>query len=121
MALRFVLDTNILIYMLDGKLAGFLPVGKHHVSMISVVELLGFPKLDDAEISRIDSLLAKVGLVPVDEPIARLSAGLRRTGTIKVPDSIVVATAIALGGTLLSNDAKLLGVGGVQCLSIPLI
>lgn len=118
MGLRYVLDTNIVIYMLDGKLSRPLPRGIYHLSTISVVELLGFPKLDASEVVRIEASLVGIKLVPVDEKIARISAGLRRAGNVKVPDSIIAATAIDIGGILLTNDAKLLAINGVKSQSV---
>ncbi len=45
MVLKRVLDTNAILYLLGGKLAGTLPVGEYFISLISEMELLSYPLL----------------------------------------------------------------------------
>lgn len=43
--MRFLLDTNVVIYLLGGRLQHALPQGVHGVSIISEIELLSHPAL----------------------------------------------------------------------------
>ena len=98
MELRFVLDTNIVIYMLNGKLAQPLPVGDHYLFVISLVELLGFKEISAGEVLQIEALLNQVSIIQVDEAIARQAAFFRQTQSVKVPDAIIAASTISVGG-----------------------
>lgn len=42
---RFVLDTNIVLYLLGGRLAHPLPDGTYFLSVMSELELLAYPDL----------------------------------------------------------------------------
>ncbi|MBI2622974.1 MAG: type II toxin-antitoxin system VapC family toxin [Candidatus Liptonbacteria bacterium] len=109
----YTLDTNAVIYYLKGEFAsasaarevfeGDAPV---YVSVITQLELLSFPSLTDAEASRIEELLATIALIPVDSQIARLAAGVRRAYRIGVSDSVIAATALFTGSTLLTRNVR---------------
>jgi hypothetical protein len=44
----WLLDTNIVLYLLGGQLAHALPEGSYHISIIIDIEVLPYPLLDDA-------------------------------------------------------------------------
>jgi hypothetical protein len=46
---RFVLDTNAVLYLLDGRLAQPLPAGDYFISVISELELLAYPNITEEE------------------------------------------------------------------------
>lgn len=48
MGITHILDTNIVLYLLRGDLADPLCPGRYYVSVITEMELLSFPDLDDA-------------------------------------------------------------------------
>lgn len=50
---RFVLDTNIILYFLGGRLADPFPAGTYAISVISELELLAYPGLVSSEEQRI--------------------------------------------------------------------
>lgn len=39
---RYVLDTNVALYFLSGRLVNSLPVGQFYLSLISEIEMLSF-------------------------------------------------------------------------------
>jgi hypothetical protein len=45
MAVKRLLDTNAILYLLGGRLAAPLEIGPHYVSAISEMELLSYPNL----------------------------------------------------------------------------
>lgn len=47
--MRYLLDTNALIYLQDGKLAETLHVGQYAYSIISEIELLSWPEIQHQE------------------------------------------------------------------------
>ena len=113
--MKRVLDTNAILYLLGGKLAQPLSPALYFVSVISEMELLSYPSLDDAALAQIRSFLSEVTVVELTEEIRELAIGLRRQHTLKLPDAIVAATAVSLQAQLVTNDTKLLRVPGLTC------
>jgi hypothetical protein len=118
--LKRVLDTNAILYLLGGKLAQPLTPALYFVSVISEMELLSYPSLDDAASAQIRRFLSEVTVVELTEEIRELAIGLRRQHTLKLPDAIVAATALSLQAQLVTNDTKLLRVPGLTCQRVEL-
>lgn len=114
MAVKSVLDTNAVLYLLGGKLAEPLPPGAYFVSVITELELLCYPALDPRGEAEIRAFLGDVSLAELTPDIKSEAIGLRRRHGLKLPDAIVAGTAVALGAELLTNDARLLSVPGVS-------
>lgn len=108
MVLKRVLDTNAILYVLGGKLAEPLPTGQYFISVISEMELLSYPLLNDSAHSKIEEFLSEITIIGLSEHVKKLAIRLRREHQLKLPDAIVAATALSLGATLVTNDAKLL-------------
>jgi hypothetical protein len=58
MVLKRVLDTNAILYLLGGKLAYPLPEGQYFISIISEMELLSYPSLEEFAQSKIEGFLS---------------------------------------------------------------
>ena len=104
---RYVLDTNVVLYLLSGRLVNPLPVGEFYLSIISEIEMLSFSAIGQEEESRIREFLAQVTIVGLSEEVKQLTIEIRRKYRLKLPDAIVCATAIILDSDLLSNDVQL--------------
>jgi predicted nucleic acid-binding protein len=61
-----VLDTNIVLYFLGGRLEHPLPDGSYAVSVISELELLAYPDLTTSEGERVKAFLADIAVIPGD-------------------------------------------------------
>lgn len=109
-----VLDTNAVLYLLGGKLAQTLPRGRYFISVISEMELLSYRLLDESAQAKIQGFLSEVTVVNLTEEVKALAIRLRRQHLLKLPDAIVAATALSLGASLVTNDAKLLRVPGLS-------
>ena len=107
-AARFVLDTNVVLYFLGGRLAEPFPAGTYVVSVISELELLAYPGLSPSEEQRVQDFLAEVPITDLTESVKLHAVNLRRQRGLKLPDAIVAATALSLEATLLTNDQRLL-------------
>lgn len=105
---RFVLDTNIILYLLGGRLAEPLPAGSYAISVISELELLAYPGLVLSEEQRIRAFLADIAVMELTQAIKDRAVDLRKRHSLKLPDAIVAATALILDATLLTNDQRLL-------------
>jgi predicted nucleic acid-binding protein len=116
-----VLDTNIALYYLGGRLTTPLPNGLYHISIITEMELLSYPNLTQAEEQQIQSFLSQVLIVDIDEPIKNMAIALRKQYQLKLPDAIVAATAQSLNALLLSNDNKLSNITTLKTRSFPIV
>jgi len=115
-----VLDTNIIVYFLEGRLANPLPTGRLAVSVITEIELLSFERLDKPIESAIRTFLSrKAQVVALGSQIKEIAISLRRAHRLAIPDAVIAATAIALDTELLSNDVKLGGIPELRCRSLP--
>ena len=110
---RFVLDTNIILYFLGGRLVDPFPTGAFAISVISELELLAYPGLVPSEEQRIRDFLADVPITDLTQSVKHHAVSLRKRFGLKLPDAIVAATALALEATLLTNDQRLLALSDV--------
>jgi len=69
--------------------------------------LLSFSALTAEDIEIINIYLSNITLVNLTKAIKQKTISLRRTYRIKLPDAIIVASAIEVGATLLTNDVAL--------------
>ena len=113
MVLKRVLDTNAILYFLGGQLAAPLPSGRYFISVISEMELLSYPLLDDTSQSKIEGFLAGITIIGLSELVKKSAIRLRRDHQLKLPDAIVAGTALSLNAELVTNDSKLLRIPGL--------
>ena len=118
--MNFVLDTNAVIYLQQGRLAEPLPLGDYFLSVISEIELLSFPSLTPEQLQTLRALVDDVTVVPIDPGVRDAAVMLRRTHRLRVPDAIVAGTAVARDAELLTNDLKLQTVPELRCRSLAL-
>lgn len=113
-----VLDTNIALYYLGGRLTVPLPDGSYHASIITEMELLSYPNLSQTEEQQICSFLAQLVVVGIDELIKNMAIALRKQYRLKLSDAIISATAQSLNALLLTNDLKLSSIPTLQTQSL---
>lgn len=120
MVMKFLADTNIAIYELQGRLAEHLPDGRYFLSVISEIELLAYPGLTTAEEKGIKNLLKTIEVVTITDAIKTETIQIRRTQNLRLPDAIIIATARVLECVLLTNDQQLAKSGLIETRSFPL-
>ena len=105
--INFLVDTNILIYLLKGQpdVEEMLNGKNIFCSFISELELLSKKDLKAAEINSIKLLLEDCVIVDVNKGIKDRVVVLRRVHQMKLPDAIIAATAIELEFPFVSADA----------------
>lgn len=89
-----LLDTNVVLYLLGGRLAEPLPVGQFALPVISEMELLAWPSLDPAAEENVQNFLDSTTILELTPEIRRVAVRLRRLENMKLPDAIICATAI---------------------------
>ena len=117
---RYVLDTNVVLYFLGGRLAEPFPTGPYTISVISELELLAYPGLVSSEEQRIRAFLADIAVAELTQTIKSHAVELRKRYSLKLPDAIVAATALALEATLLTNDQRLLALTEIPTRMLPI-
>lgn len=102
-----VLDTNIVLYLLDGDrvLSDLLYQKKLYLSFISQLELLGFRGITSKQNIEISKFIQDCIVIDINEEIKQDVILLRKHSKLKLPDSIVLATARFLNVPLITSDA----------------
>ena len=103
---ELVLDTNIILYLLNGDktLADILEGKIAFVSFITELELLGFRELSDYQESEIKNLLTDCSIINLDEQIKSKTIYIKKNYNLKLPDSIIAASALNSNLPLFNAD-----------------
>lgn len=115
-----LLDTNVVLYLLGGRMLSPLPVGSYGISVITEMELLAWPSLSEQEEKKVREFLKAVTLCELTASIRARAVELRKLHNLKLPDAVVCATAMEVGVELWTNDAGLAGIPGMRCRSVSL-
>lgn len=104
-----LLDSNIIIYASLSEfpqLRTFIVENPAYVSAISYVEVLGYHKLSSAENVHFTTFFDVTPILPISAPILGQAVKLRQLKKISLGDSIIGATALVHGLTLVTRNAK---------------
>ncbi|MGB5710251.1 MAG: type II toxin-antitoxin system VapC family toxin [Waterburya sp.] len=116
-----LLDTNIVLYHLGGRLQKPLEKKQYAISIITEIELLSYPSIQADEINTVQNFVDDVTVVELKNPIKAQTIALRKKYNLKVPDAIIAATALKLAVPLLTNDKKLLSILEIETYPVELI
>ena len=117
---QFLFDTNAVLYFLGGRVSGPLPKGQFAISVITEIELFSYPNLTEAEEKKITVFLHKIKVIGLTEEIKNQAIQLRRRHKLKIPDAIIMASAISIKATLLTNDTTLVKLSEISTKPLPL-
>lgn len=120
MGVRFVLDTNAVIYLQKAWLEEPLPPGEYLISVITKIELLSFSGLTGAQRESLLSLIEAMEVIEIDWDVKQCAIALRRDHRLKLPDALIAASTIVRDAVLLSNDDRLSKVPGLLCQTLKL-
>jgi predicted nucleic acid-binding protein len=115
-----LLDTNVALYLLGGRIASPLPPGSYGSSVIKEMELLAWPSLTEHEEKKVRKFLSAVTICELTALIRARAVELRKLHHLKLPDAVVCATAMEFGVELWTNDAELARVPGLHSRSVSL-
>jgi len=109
--MKYLLDTNIVLYALKKEpvvLEWLAKVAENRaeaaISVISVIELLGYPDMSASEEKAVKTVLGKIEQIGLDEPVVETTILVRRKARIKLPDAIIAASAMATGRVLVTRN-----------------
>lgn len=111
---KYLLDTNYILGLVKGQpevVADITSKGVHWelygFSSVSRMEALGFPAITQDEEKVISSLLHMLTYYPITTDIEIATIHLRRQHKLKLPDAIILATALTHNLELLTLDKGL--------------
>jgi predicted nucleic acid-binding protein len=101
----YLLDTNVFINAIGRQL--HLPSAHYAYSVITELELLTFPGLPQEEEQTIKAILGQLNRVELGHQVKEETIKIRRSTQMKLPDSIISASALVASATLVTDDIKL--------------
>jgi len=102
---RFLLDTNILLYISGGKVSiDNLPEGQFYISFITELEALSYPSITPDEEKYIRGLFSEIPIIDITKEIKRHAIEFRKKYNLKLPDAVIAATVFTSGTILITND-----------------
>ena len=106
---RILIDTNIFIYLTKGDegVIEFIQDKNISISFITELELLSFKNIKADEELIIENILSQFNIFNFDENLKRQIIFLRKKYNLKLPDTIILATAIYYDIPFLTSDKKL--------------
>jgi len=101
-----LLGTNIVLYFLggDGTLTSILEENELYISVITEIELLGYQKLSEAEIGKIQEFLSYCKILNLSENVKESAIKLRKSYKLKLPDAIILGTALSYETAFITAD-----------------
>jgi predicted nucleic acid-binding protein len=96
------------LYILGGDeaLAQLLHREQLHISIITEMELLSYKNITSKERQQIKNFLADFIIANITEAIKEKAIEIKKRSHLKLPDSIIAATAITLGLPLVTSDRQ---------------
>ena len=109
---RFMLDSNVLIDALNGKLDIFAVVAALSpcdvfINLVVEIETLSRPGMTMEEEAHGRVLLSGFKWAEIDRTAREHAIAIRRSKKLLLPDALIAATALSLNATVLSNDPHL--------------
>jgi len=104
---KLFLDTNIILYLLNGDetLAELLNEKQLYISVITELELLAFQGITSEEEKVIIDFIDQCKTITINNIIKQKTIRIRKTYNTKLPDSIIIATALYLDLPLITADS----------------
>lgn len=110
--MKYLLDTNILIYYFNGEMDGIVKNKvseilreSFQISVISKMEFLGF-SFDLEENKKAVAFMEYATVIKLSDEIVQRVIDMRQEKRIKLPDAIIAASAMAYSAILVTRNTK---------------
>ena len=106
---RILIDTNIFIYLTKGdkSVIEFIQDKNLCISFITELELLSFKNIISEEELIIENILSQFDILNFEQSLKKEIIFLRKKYNLRLPDSIILATAKYYDIPFLTSDKKL--------------
>lgn len=104
-----IIDSNIIIYSLKpehNRIRKFISDNRPSVSVITVIEVLGYHLLSDRDKEYFSVLFSFLNVIQLDETIATKAIALKQIRKITLGDSIIAASALCYGLSLVTHNTQ---------------
>ena len=102
-----LIDSNIIIYAAQpehGDLRNFIAEHAPAVSAVSYVEVLGFHRLNEQDLTFLESFFSFATVLPITQRVLDQAVKLRQTRRMSLGDSLVAATCLVHNLTLVTRN-----------------
>lgn len=102
------MDTNIILYLLNGDetLAELLNGKQLYISLITELELLAYKGIKAKEEKVIKEFVSQCKTIMINSEVKQETIRIRKKYNTKLPDSIIIATALYLDLPLITSDIE---------------
>ncbi len=123
MGKKFLIDTNILVYLSRDSFPGDIDktcldkifAESFRISVITQIEFLGWRKHTEKSFATAKKMLAKAKIYSLDTNIVEQTVRIRRQYRIKLPDAVIAASCLVYDLTLVTlNDKDFEGIDGLN-------
>lgn len=123
MGKAYLLDTNTVIYFLDGALPQYaldfvterLNEDGSFISVITKIELSGWQAGSAKKLQDVKNFVEDSDVISLTDAVVDKTVEIKRTSKIKLPDAVIAATAIVHDFTLIArNDDDFRKVPGLK-------
>lgn len=107
--MKYLFDTNAVInFVCDtGDFSNFFESDKFYISFVTYIELLvGFKSKEEEQIAKL--FIDKADFIMIDITLIDKTIEVRKDYGLKLPDSIIVATAFQETATLVTSDKQII-------------
>ena len=103
---KLFIDTNIVLYLLNGDqtLAELLHEKQLYISFITELELLAYQGITKGEQKIIEDFVNQCKVITFNNRIKKETIRVRKNYNTKLPDSIIIASALYLDLPLITSD-----------------
>jgi predicted nucleic acid-binding protein len=103
---KIFVDTNIILYLLNGDetLAELLNEKQLHISFITQLELLSYPKNSRKDTKIIQEFIDQCIIMDINDEIKDIVIELKKKHHFKLPDAIIIASALYMDLPLITSD-----------------
>lgn len=113
MGQRFLIDTNILIYLVKLEipedktlLIQKIIESSFNISLVTKIEFLGWNKHTIKGLLLSKDLISKANIIDIDNTIADQAIEIKQKTNLKLGDSVIAATTLINNLTLVSRNTK---------------
>lgn len=110
---KFLIDTNVIIYYMDGKIpdthiekVSEIFRNSFNISTITKIEIMGWHKIPESEKVKLTAFMDNANVIYIDGDIEAKTIELKQEMKIPVPDAIIAATAYVYNLVLVTRNEK---------------